>query len=349
MIKLGTVKTIFVLLALASSLCAQAAAPAERYQRVTVHGPTLTGNLDGDSPDRPVSVWLPPGYEKNKKQRYPVLYLLHGFTDSDTRWFGREGNHFVNTPKAIDAAFASGVKEMIVVMPNAFTKFQGSMYGNSVATGDWETFISRDLVAHIDSHYRTLATPASRGLAGHSMGGYGTLRVAMKAPGVFSALYVMSPCCLAPGSPPPDGQAMARAAAIKTPEEIAAADFFTKAMLASAAAWSPDPKNPPLLISLPIGESDKVAEVLADWTANGPVFMVHQYLPALKTYRAIALDSGDQDPVPARLQRLHELLDNYGIRHSFDIYPGDHVNRIDERLTSKVLPFFAEQLAADKK
>ena len=92
----------------------------------------------------------------------------------------------------------------------------------------------------------------------------------------------------------------------------------------------------------------RVVEVMADWSASAPVFMVHQYLPALKTYRAIALDAGDQDPVPAGIQRLHELLDNYGIRHSLDIYPGDHVNRIDARLTSKVLPFFAEQLASTR-
>ena len=120
--------------ALAASLWPPAAFSAERYQRITVHGPTLEGTLDGDSADRPVSVWLPPGYEKNSRQRYPVIYLLHGFTDSDTRWFGREGNHFVNAPKAVDAAFAAGVKEAIVVMPNAFTKFQGSMYGNAVTT-----------------------------------------------------------------------------------------------------------------------------------------------------------------------------------------------------------------------
>ena len=333
--------------------CALAIADApagstERYSRVVVHGASLEGNLAGDSPDRNVSVYLPPSYARQPKRRYPVLYLLHGFTDSDAKWFGLKGQHFVNVPKAVDAAYAAGVREMIVVMPDAFTKFQGSMYSNSALNGDWETFISRDLVAYVDGHYRTVAKPEGRGLGGHSMGGYGTLRVGMKAPDVFSALYVMSPCCLAARTPP-DAQMLARAAAIKTADEIAAADFFTKAMLASAAAWSPDPKNPPLYLRLPIGDSDKVADVMADWSASAPVYMVHQYLPALKTYRAIALDAGDQDPVPAGIQRLHELLDNYGIRHSLEIYPGDHVNRINERLTSKVLPFFAAQLAVTAK
>ena len=168
---------------------------------MVVHGASLVGNLAGDSPDRNVSVYLPPSYAKQPQRRYPVLYLLHGFTDSDARWFGLQGQHFVNVPKAVDAAYAAGVAEMIVVMPDAFTKFQGSMYSNSALNGDWETFVSRDLVAYVDSHYRTIAKPEGRGLGGHSMGGYGTLRVGMKAPGVFSALYVMSPCCLAARSP----------------------------------------------------------------------------------------------------------------------------------------------------
>jgi S-formylglutathione hydrolase len=344
MFKLGAVKTFLVLLALGASLCAQAAAPAERYQRVTVHGPTLVGNLDGDSPDRPVSVWLPPGYAKNKKQRYPVLYLLHGFTDSDTRWFGREGEHFVHVPNAVDASYANGVKEMIVVMPNAFTRFQGSMYGNSVATGDWETFISRDLVAWIDAHYRTLATPASRGLAGHSMGGYGTLRVAMKAPGIFSSLYIMSPCCLQPG-PPPDPKMFEAVARIRTAEEISAADFFTKAMLASAAAWSPNPAKPPLYLDFPVADGKVVPEVVARWAANAPVIMLHQYVPALKTYGAIGLESGDKDFVATEgSKRLHELLDGYSIKHDFELYQGDHVNRIHDRLITKLMPFFDTHL-----
>ena len=109
------------------------AGSTERYSRVVVHGASLVGNLAGDSPDRHVSVYLPPSYAKQPKRRYPVLYLLHGFTDSDANWFGVKGQHFVNVPKAVDAAYAAGVREMIVVMPDAFTKFQGSMYSNSAA------------------------------------------------------------------------------------------------------------------------------------------------------------------------------------------------------------------------
>ena len=75
---------------------------------MTVHGNSLVGNLEGDSPDRMVSVYLPPSYAKSPNARFPVLYLLHGFTDSDARWFGLRGKHFVNVPDAVDRAYAAG-------------------------------------------------------------------------------------------------------------------------------------------------------------------------------------------------------------------------------------------------
>src|SRR5687767_7028618 len=82
------------------------------YERILVHGDALEGNLEGDSPDRTVSVYLPPSYSTARWRRYPVLYLLHGFSDSDDRWFGLTGAHFVNVPDAADRAFTTGSKEM---------------------------------------------------------------------------------------------------------------------------------------------------------------------------------------------------------------------------------------------
>lgn len=337
-------KTLIVFMAMVVSAGAQGAANAGHYERITVAAPSLAGNLDGDSTDRPVSVYLPPSYAKSPKRRYPVIYLLHGYTDSDTNWFGRAGQHFVHVPNAIDAAYAAGVAEMIVVMPNAYTRFKGSMYSNSAAVGDWETFVTRDLVAHIDAHYRTLATPPSRGLAGHSMGGYGTLRLAMKAPGIFSALYVMSPCCLVPMTQA-DPKMFEGPARVKDDAEIKAADFMTSAMLASAAAWSPNPGKPPLYIDLPLVDGKPAPEILTRWAANAPTVMLHQYLPAMRTYGAIAIETGDKDFVAVDgSKQLHALLEAYSIRHQYEVYDGDHLNRIHERLTSKLMPFFAAHL-----
>jgi S-formylglutathione hydrolase len=337
--------TTWIAAAAAALLAAPAlAADAGRYERVDVQAPALAGNLAGDPAVRKVSVYLPPGYAKHPQRRYPVLYLLHGFTDSDTNWFCLERKHFVCVRPAVDAAFAAGVPEMIVVMPDAMTKFQGSMYTTSAVNGDWETFVARELVSYVDARYRTIANPAGRGLAGHSMGGYGTLRLAMKYPGIWSSVYAMSPCCLGPASQP-DGGMLASAAKIKDFDEIPAADFMTKAMLASGAAWSPNPRKPPLFIDLPLPGDKATPEVLAGWVANSPVAMLHQYLPAMKSYRAIAIDAGDQDGfITPTVVRMHELLEGYSIGHDYEIYDGDHVNRIDQRLTAKVLPFFGKHL-----
>jgi enterochelin esterase-like enzyme len=318
-------------------------ASAGKYERVTVHGASLEGNLEGDSADRMVSVYLPPGYAKSPKHRYPVLYMLHGYTDSDSRWFGLNGKHFVSVQSAVDKAYANGARELIIVMPDAFTKYAGSMYSSSAATGNWETFVTEDLVAYVDKHYRTIPQRASRGLAGHSMGGYGTFRIGMKYPGVFSSIYAMSPCCMG-ANLQPSPEAMARAAKVKTAEEFAAADFGTKAMIASAAAWSPNPHNPPYF-DLPIADGKPVPDVIAMWVANAPLSMVHQYIPNLRKYDAIAFDAGDKDVgIAATVTALDGILAGYGVVHVSEIYGGNHTDHIEQRLETKVLPFFSEHL-----
>src|SRR5438093_13272561 len=159
---------------------------------IKVHGKSLEGNLEGDSPDRDVFVYLPPSYATNTTQRYPVVYLLHGYGLTGERWMT-----FAGLAGTADKDIAGGtMKEMILVNPDAFTKFNGSMYSSSATIGDWETYIAEDLVSYIDSHYRTIPDRMSRGLGGHSMGGYGTIRIGMKRSDVFSSLYTMSACCL---------------------------------------------------------------------------------------------------------------------------------------------------------
>lgn len=316
---------------------------AGKYERVSVHGKSLEGNLEGDSADRMVSVYLPPSYAKEPKRRYPVLYLLHGYTDSDSRWFGLTGKHFVNVQTAVDEAYRNGARELIIVMPDAFTKYAGSMYSSSVTTGNWEGFVTHDLVAYVDGHYRTIAKPASRGLAGHSMGGYGTVRIGMKYPGVFSSLYALSPCCMG-ANLEPSAEIMAQAVKVTTPEQFAAAGFGIKAMIASAAAWSPNPRTPPYF-DLPVVDGKPVPDTIAKWAANAPLSMVHQYVPNLKQYDAIAVDAGDRDTgIAQTVKDLDQILTGYGVKHVAEIYSGDHVDHIEQRLETKVLPFFSEHL-----
>ncbi len=121
------------------------------------------------------------------------------------------------------------------------------MYSNSVTTGNFEGFVAHDLVAYIDRNYRTLAKPAARGLAGHSMGGYGTLKIAMKYPGIFSSIYAMSACCLSSRTANPATDAKLET---MTADEIAKADMGAKTTFAAASAWSPDPTHPPFYFDL---------------------------------------------------------------------------------------------------
>ena len=174
------------------------------------------------------------------------------------------------------------------------------------------------------------------------MGGYGTIRIAMKRPGVFSSIYAMSPCCL---MPPAALQGAAKAEAVKSFEDIAKADFGTKAMLASAAAWSPNPQNPPLFIDLPVKNGETQPAVLARWAANAPNVMLDQYVGSLKGLKAFGMDVGDKDRLAGSAKALDVLLTSRGVAHTFAIYDGDHVNHVADRVAGHVLGFFSRHLA----
>jgi enterochelin esterase-like enzyme len=143
-------------------------------EHIRVHAAALEGNLEGEAVDRDVIVFLPPSYASDTSRRYPVVYALHGYSIGAEQW-----THEIHVPQTIEGAFAQGAKELIVVLPDSKTVYGGSIYSSSVTTGDFETFIAHDLVAYVDAHYRTLAARSSRGLVGHSMGGYGAARIGM--------------------------------------------------------------------------------------------------------------------------------------------------------------------------
>ena len=314
-------------------------------EKITVHGKSLEGNLEGDSPDRVVLVYLPPSYA-DQSRRFPVVYLLHGYGGTETTFTER----LANLPESGDRLDgAQGFSSAIYVMPSAYTLHKGSMYSDSVTTGNWEKFIAEDLVTYIDGHYRTLPTRMSRGLAGHSMGGYGALRIGMKRPELFGSLYLMSSCCLgANRSPSPDS--MKAAEAIKTREQAEEAakapGFGVSVTLASAAAWSPNPGNPPLFFDLPVKDGKVRPEIVAKWVANAPLEIIDRYAENLKKYYSIGIEVGTKDTLYRSNQQLHEAMMRLGIRHGFEEYDGDHTNRVKERVDRNLLPFFARYLAA---
>jgi enterochelin esterase-like enzyme len=314
-------------------------APAGTVERIKVHSPAVAGNLQGNTADRDVLVYLPPSYSERRRRRYPVVYQLHGWLPGAEQWSG-----MLDFEAGTNRALASGnVREMIVVVPDSLTIFGGSMYSTSVTSGDFEGFIARDLVAYIDSHYRTLARRESRGLSGHSMGGYGTWRIAMKYPELYSSFYAMSSCCLEPYT----ANGLEAAAEIKTPEQGTAAAIFTRVNLTIAAAWSPNPENPPLFFDYPLVDGELAPLILTKWNANVPLMMIDQYVPNLRKYQAIAIDVGLQDGFIASNKAISDVLTRYAIEHVYEAYEGDHTNKVAERYEMHVLPFFSRELEFD--
>jgi enterochelin esterase-like enzyme len=343
------VPTLAMSVALAARLAAQVETEAPpvvpgakpvAVERVRIHGASLVGNLEGNAVDREALVFLPPSYAREKSRRYPVVYALHGYSIGADQW-SRE----IRVPQTIEGAFAEGARELIVVLPDSKTVHNGSMYSSSVTTGDFERYVARDVVAYVDAHYRTLPQRASRGLVGHSMGGYGATRIGMKHADVFGSVYIMSPCCLAPRQAGSRGSDQDKAAeAVKTPADSASLPFFARAQLATAAAWSPDPKNPPLYLALATKDGVPQPEVLAKWAANAPLAFLDQYVSDLRRYRAIAIDVGDQDRLKADAARLHDALDRYGIANAYEVYEGTHTSKVAERFQKHVMPFFSRSL-----
>jgi enterochelin esterase-like enzyme len=314
------------------------AAEAVIKEKIKVPSVSLESNLEGNTADRDVIVILPASYATNPTKRYPVVYFLHGFY-FNVEWYESAGK-FVEAMAEVNAKGP----EVILVLPDSYTRHAGAMYSNSVTVGNFEGFIARDLVAHVDGRYRTIARPAARGLGGHSMGGYGTWKIAMKYPGIFSTLYGMSSCCLMPN---PMSAEQGRKIEALSMEQALKADFGTRAMLASAAAWSPNPGNAPLYFDWLTQDGVTQPTVLAQWYANAPNAMLAQYVPALKSYSAIGIEIGTQDVLIGNNKIFDEELTRFGILHSYETYDGGHSDKFAERVKNHMLPFFQGALAEE--
>lgn len=332
-----------------SSAQSSSSALTGTVERIKLHGKFLEGNLEGDSPDRDVAIYLPHSYAKNRHRRYPVVFFLHGWTQSTDQWYG-QSEFWAKLPAILNKTSGqAGNREMIFVTPDAFTRYQGSFYSNSATTGNWEDYIVSELVPYIDAHYRTIPDRASRGLVGHSMGGYGTIRIGMRHPDVFSSIYLLSACCMAfPDSFVSENGTKAEVA--KTPEQVDALPLFARFFVGVSAAWAPNPKNPPFFADLPVKDGKLVEDVMAKFHANEPVYMIDQYVGNLRQLKAIGFDVGTKDTaIASATQRLDGVLTSYGIPHQFEIYEGNHVDHIADRIELRVVPFFSRNLSFEQK
>ncbi len=339
--------------AIAAAASRAAAQPSGVIHVDTVDAPSLRRNLLGDPDRRAASVYLPPGYSKRPYRRYPVLYLLHGFAAND-RAFIRGAYQNLNIRVSMDSLVNAGaVHEMIIVTPSARNAYDGSFYANSPVTGRWEDFVVRDLVTHMDSKYRTIRSRGGRGIAGHSMGGYGALRIAMRHPSRFSAVYALSAYGLgmADSLTEADKRAWRSALLVAQRSEFLAAGFHANLLLAQAALYSPDTAHAPLYVRIPyrLDGDSLIADVTLRqrWTAATPLAMVNKHAPALRRLK-VGFDAGDADgfpDIPRNARALDSLLTTLRIRHDFEIYSGTHGSRIRQRLEQKVLPFFSRHFA----
>lgn len=330
-------------------LAAQPAVPAGQVVVTYLDSKLLRGNPGGENPRRRVRVYLPAGYEANTRQRYPVLYYLHGFTWNDSLIFHQDG-----LKQLLDQAIAEKhIRPLIVVVPNEQTRFGGSWYANSATNGPWADFTARELIPFIDQRFRTLARPGSRGLAGHSMGGGGTLRLVLQYPSTWAAAYALSPALVGPHPSYLPGPGLPQA--LRATE--AAGVLGNHAALATVAvsrAFSAAPKRMPFGAELPgaLG-ADSLSRrdaALTRWVAATPTYLLPTHLANLRQLRALAFDWGAQDEVrhiPPTCRTFSEWLTCFGIGHTAQEYEGTHGSRImgpDGRLFRHVLPFFDRHL-----
>jgi S-formylglutathione hydrolase FrmB len=307
-------------------------------------------NRFGENSTRGVSVYLPPNYDKTN-DRYPVIYFLHGFTADHTL--------LESMTEILDYAItANKIRPFIMVVPDQKTTYDGSFYSNSELFGNWEDFTTFDLVSYMDKNYRTIPNKESRGITGHSMGGYGALKIVMHHPDIFSTVYAISPGALAiVREYGPNSNTFKELSTIK---DYAALNktYFGKVMVAFGRSWSPNPDKPPFYCDFPFEyDGDDLTvhqDVLKKWQDNMPLHMIDDHIENLQKLKAIKLDWGRNagDRFTIQCKMFSQRLENVGIQHFAEEYIGTHVSGIytkDGRIPQQVLPFFDMYLQFETK
>ena len=326
---------------------------------IKITAPSLKGNLLGDPVEQYVTIYLPPGYDASPAKRYATIYLLHPGGGSNKTWSNNDPAR-INIPiqPALDALISGGkIREMIVVGPNGKNANIGSFYTNSPVTGNWEDFIYRDVVAYVDSNFRTLARPSSRGIAGHSMGGFGATSIAMKHPDVFGALYALSPCCMGmEGDFNEANPAWKRVGSLASRDQLPVPrsldDFYTNIFMAMSASFAPNAGRPPFygdfLYREREGKLERNETVLAQWKSRMPLYMVEDYKQNLLSLRGIVIDYGQKEEfshIRIASALFSKALAERSIPHGFEVYAGGtHTNKVKERMETRVFQFFSDKL-----
>lgn len=345
----------------------------------TIPAPTLQDNLLGDPAEQPIAVYLPPSYASTS-DRYPVVYLLPGFTAGVDAFLDGRFQGFELLPSMDRLVENGNVREMIVVVANGRNLVGGSGYVNSPVTGNWEDFVVKNVVRYVDRHYKTIPYTESRGIAGESLGGFGALNIAMRHPDVFGAVYAMSPALIDPDGlrhigvfDDPDAikdllREQRELGAMKREDAHAAfaslvekiftsgdADEFKRLVTyAYGTAFSPDPEANAPYIHYPYtdaGDSISLdAAVWRDWEngVGGIDAKVETYKENFLKLGAITLEYGTREEfswIPAGCAYYSQRLAAAGIAHELVTFDGGHSDRLGERIEEHMLPFFSRVLS----
>jgi enterochelin esterase-like enzyme len=368
---MGRIHRRFVLILLIfvlSTGCAVSLANANEFPNETekkgtlvlseIPAPSLQNNLIGEPLTQGISVYLPSSYDTSS-QSYPVIYFLPGFDDSYVDY----GNIF---KAAMDSLLSSNkIREMIVVSVNGRNKLHGSFYVNSPVTGNWEDFVVKDVVNYVDNHFRTIKDRQSRGLAGHSMGGSGTISIAMHQPELFSCIYSMSPGLFnekgikrAPFNMFAQkddklatmSKKQARAEYLK---KIGTLQWPDDCTYAYGAAFSFDVGKAPYIKFLhssadaPKLEQDEVWQAWNNGFGNVKAKII-KYKENHLRLKAITTDYGINDDstwIPDGCVYFSQQLSKENINHKLLTYDGHHQDKVGLRIQESVLPFFSENLS----
>lgn len=303
----------------------------------------LIGNVLGETEERNLWVYLPEGYEKGS-QCYPVVYYLHGFTDNYNTFKTLE------MKKLMDEGIKNGrIQPCILVVPDSDTKFKGSFYAN-----EWADYIAIDLVKFIDSSFRTLPSKASRGIAGHSMGGNGALKLAMLYPEVFGSVHSMSPSVLNWSTEftleNPSFEVIYKA---KTQDDIFA-DFYASVLTAMGRTYAPDIHSKQFQARFPVvfkdGKRTIDSATLNQWNTQFPIQIFDRDSNCLKHISGVLIDCGREDGyphIPLTCKELSEKIKARGIKCDYELYDGDHSSGLggnEGRIGKNMLEFFNKNL-----
>jgi S-formylglutathione hydrolase FrmB len=267
----------------------------------------LRGNPLGDAHERPLWVYLPPGYDAEPGRRYPSVYVIQGYTGHLAMW--RNRSPFRQPfPETADAVFASGeAPPAIVVYVDAWTKYGGSQFVDSPGTGRYHTYLCDEVVPWVDARFRTLGERAHRAITGKSSGGFGAMITPMLRPDLFGALATHAGDALYEYCYLPEFGAALRALRgydgdiWRWWEDFSGRIAFTSAadhplltLLGVAACFSASEDG---TVELPFDPRTGVLrpDVWRRWLAWDPVRMVAEHADALCSLRAIWIDAGTRD------------------------------------------------------